>query len=469
MIKYFAIFLFSFTALLVNAQCTFERFYKYYPVNSSIRSYTITTSDGGFLTVMSCLWEPNFSNMGGDIDMAIVKNDACGNTLWQMHYGAPNSADEAAGCIELSDGSYLVAGSTESGPAISNFRVVKFSKNGTMIWDSIYNGIHESQCFGITKRMNKNSAFIYGFENRPGLQVPYILEIDENGNSLKSLGLIHPYYFYYFVNLLKLNDSNYNLICNSKDTLFFIQTDTSFNIKINKPIVYTQVFYYDACITNDNKSIAIALTYTDSNYNNDGHVLLYNINGSLKKNFIYPIHTLGNPVCISPTKSNGFIIGYYLLKTDSNFNFLNYNSWYNAPRLWSLGAIQSIIELPNRSIVASGYSYINDTNGEMYILKLDSNGKYAHSGIIETQIQNNELSIYPNPATNELHIAQSAINNLQLTLSLFDVNGKQVIENTSFTISTTINTSLLNQGLYFVRITDANGAVVKMQKVAVVK
>jgi hypothetical protein len=463
--NFLTLFLFLITALIANAQCTFERFYKYYPLSTIGKSYTIASSDGGALTIMSCLWEPAFSNGNNDIDMAIVKNDACGKTLWQMHYGNPGAADEATGCIELSDGSYLVAGTTESGPAGGNMRLVKLSKNGTIILDSVYTSVYLSSCFGITKRKHRNSVFIYGYKYQPNFEAPFVLEIDENGNTLKSMGLInHPNYsHYYFEKLLQPNDTTYDFICITQDTLFLIQTDTLFNIKINYPILFKQVSYFDACITNDNKSIALAVNYTDSTHFNNDYILIYDINGNLKKKYIYPVNTIGHPNCISPNNSNGFIIGSYLTETDSNLNYLNL-SWYNSPR----GPILSAHELADGSIIASGYSFLNDTvNGEMYILKLDSNGKYAYSGIDEAKFQNTDISIYPNPSTNELHIAQSAINNLQLTLSLFDVNGKQVIENTSFTNSTTINTSLLNQGLYFVRITDANGAVVKTQKVAV--
>ena len=92
------------------------------------------------------------------------------------------------------------------------------------------------------------------------------------------------------------------------------------------------------------------------------------------------------------------------------------------------------------------------------------------------QSKNTEWNIYPNPATNELHIFQSAMSNLptgqageQLAVSLFDITGKKVMENILFTNTTTINTSSLVEGMYFVRITDSNGAVVKVQKVGVVR
>ena len=455
----------SFASSSIDAQCTFEKFYEYHPVIPDAKTYTISTSDGGFLTVMSCYYDP-LDSFGNDIDMAIVKTDACGNTLWKMHYGNPLGNDFASGCIETSDGNYLVAGSTENGPALSNFRVVKFSKDGNMIWDSVYNGVHESVCFGITKRTNKNSAFIYGYEDWPTMQTPTLIEIDENGHTLRSLRLFnHPKnYPNYFAKLLQLNDSAYDLIGVSSDTLYLVQTDTSFNIKINTPILYKSVLFYDACLTNDHNTIILAGSNVDTSFYND-HIYMYSISGNLKKKIRFPNDTLGYPWFISPTHDNGFLLGNGLLKGDSNFNFLNIN-WWNTPR----GVIYDAFELPDGSIIASGATPLHDSAyGEMYIIKTDRNGKYAYSGIDKAQLKNTDISIYPNPATNELHIVQSGTSNKQLAVSLFDITGKQIISTILFTNTTSINTSSLNEGIYFVRIINVDGAIIKVQKIAVVR
>ena len=83
------------------------------------------------------------------------------------------------------------------------------------------------------------------------------------------------------------------------------------------------------------------------------------------------------------------------------------------------------------------------------------------------QTKNTDWNIYPNPTTNELHIETTG--NEKLTAQLFDITGKQVLSTLSFTKSANFFTETLSQGLYFARITDANGAVIKTQKVAVVK
>ena len=57
----------------------------------------------------------------------------------------------------------------------------------------------------------------------------------------------------------------------------------------------------------------------------------------------------------------------------------------------------------------------------------------------------------------------------KLSAQLFDMTCKEVSENITFIQSVNFYTALLSEGMYFVRITDSNGAIVKTQKVVVVK
>ena len=83
--------------------------------------------------------------------------------------------------------------------------------------------------------------------------------------------------------------------------------------------------------------------------------------------------------------------------------------------------------------------------------------------------QNSNLNIYPNPATNELHIFQSAMSNEQLAVSMFDITGKQVMEDVLFNNTYIINTSSLVEGMYFIRILNTQKQLIIAQKVIVSK
>ena len=77
------------------------------------------------------------------------------------------------------------------------------------------------------------------------------------------------------------------------------------------------------------------------------------------------------------------------------------------------------------------------------------------------QNQNNEiagLKVYPNPVSNGVLHVESSLN-LEKTVSLFDVLGKEVIKTT--TSNTTINIANLNSGIYIVKITEGGKTATK--------
>ena len=98
----------------------------------------------------------------------------------------------------------------------------------------------------------------------------------------------------------------------------------------------------------------------------------------------------------------------------------------------------------------------------------DGNSSMSEVRVIHfNQSENTNWNIYPNPATNELHIETTSSE--KLTVQVFDITSKQLLESYSFNTSINMNTSSLNEGMYFVRITNNNGMVVKMQKILVVR
>ncbi|MCK5028191.1 MAG: T9SS type A sorting domain-containing protein [Bacteroidales bacterium] len=66
-----------------------------------------------------------------------------------------------------------------------------------------------------------------------------------------------------------------------------------------------------------------------------------------------------------------------------------------------------------------------------------------------------DFDIYPNPASNYLNIKTNNETNNYFRVSVFDIYGKLYIDNTN--TETTVNTSGLNPGIYFIRITDNSG------------
>ena len=108
--------------------------------------------------------------------------------------------------------------------------------------------------------------------------------------------------------------------------------------------------------------------------------------------------------------------------------------------------------------------YYNQNDGYLYPLE-----PYANQGITFTlynpsggveNVVGNRANIYPNPATSVINIEND---NEIKNIVIFDVSGKQVITFTpqSETTSTTIDINGINNGCYFVKITDTFGTKVR--------
>jgi hypothetical protein len=102
----------------------------------------VETSDGGY-AIAGCT-----SSFGaGDWDFWLVKTNASGNMEWNQTYGGINS-DWGCSVVEVSDGGYAIAGSTNSyGAGNNDFWLVKTDSSGVAQWNQTYGGTHiDSGC-----------------------------------------------------------------------------------------------------------------------------------------------------------------------------------------------------------------------------------------------------------------------------------------------------------------------------------
>jgi hypothetical protein len=70
-------------------------------------------------------------------------------------------------------------------------------------------------------------------------------------------------------------------------------------------------------------------------------------------------------------------------------------------------------------------------------------------------ITETDIKIYPNPAQTEFTIELSS-DNLYFYLSMFDLNGKEVMRDEINQLRTTFSTSYLQEGIYFIRLVNGN-------------
>jgi hypothetical protein len=126
-------------------------------VNVEFSNALVATQDGGYLMAgASQSNEGDVSGNHGYIDVWLLKLDKDGNKLWQRCFGG-SGADMANAIIRSQDGSYVMAGSTEStdGDVSGNHGngdawVVKVDMSGNLLWQKALGGSGSDRAYAIT-------------------------------------------------------------------------------------------------------------------------------------------------------------------------------------------------------------------------------------------------------------------------------------------------------------------------------
>ena len=129
--------------------------------------------------------------------------------------------------------------------------------------------------------------------------------------------------------------------------------------------------------------------------------------------------------------------------SDQGLNQVNVIDGLLAPA-FGIGAFNSTL---------SGKVYTADGYGRVF--------KYTGigAGITENKFSKNHISLYPNPATNEIHWGNEN-NNLNISsIYLFDVNGKLIKTETPNSFNNKIDVSKLESGTYFLNFIFKDGSV----------
>lgn len=230
-------------------------------------------------------------------------------------------------------------------------------------------------------------------------------------------------------------------------------------VKVNqKPIVQTQPANLVVC-NNDSLNVqlsgAASYKWIPSTYlNNDS---TSNINMYPDRNFSYEIHATSNEGCMSKTTVNVTKNGPIAPAVSQNGNILSVPNNYVTYRWYLDGA--PIIP------VADDYRYGIKTKGKYKCLVTDANGCSGFSDEIDIQptsintLNKDAYKVFPNPS-NDLVTIES---NLDLQLSLFSIDGKEL---KSFT-EKTFSIKEFNNGLYLLKLVDKQTnqqAIIKLIK-----
>ena len=194
-----------------------------------------TAKDGNLLFVAQSSGGPggDFQNAGkGAYDYWLFKVDIAGNLLWEKGFGGTGS-DFVADFLELSDGGYIIAGSsnsgisgdkTEPGRGDDDFWVVRTDSALNVIWDKTFGGNRQDRCYSVCETSDKGFMLAGSVRSSSGSDItdpPYttnpintdywVIKIDSLGNKVwdKRYGWTGSEECY---NVKQTSDGNYLLI-----------------------------------------------------------------------------------------------------------------------------------------------------------------------------------------------------------------------------------------------------------------
>jgi hypothetical protein len=115
----------------------------------------------------------------------LIKTDSVGNIQWQQNYGG-SGRDFGTSVLPLSDGRYLLGGSTETLPCGNVLEdqawLLKANTNGSQNWSNCYGGANEldGPCYPVFEFSNGDIAVVGAYASP--YRYPYVYRINPSGS-----------------------------------------------------------------------------------------------------------------------------------------------------------------------------------------------------------------------------------------------------------------------------------------------
>ena len=414
----------------------------------------IQNNDGSFIAVGTTNSNDGdvSGNHGGDNDGWVVKLSANGNLQWQKCYGGSGD-DQLTSVTKGSGNTFVAAGFSTSNDGDVNGNhgdydgwVVKSNKNGNILWSKCIGGSAYDDIFGLNKVAGNhyvaaggtasNDGDISG--NHGGDYDSYAVRLDDNGNL--SWSKCYGGSDFEFPNASTvLSDGN---ICftgvtlsNDGDVSGYHGINDPWTVKINQS---TGALIWQICSGNaTDGEVTFGLTSTS-----DGGVLMAGL-GALGHN-------------------NGVPANVEAFKIDANGN----EEWSINIGGSSDDGATGVVETDEGDFILSCCT--NSTDGDVtgnhggfdaWIVKLSADGcNHNHRDANNNFVSNNfSLNSFPNPFSNSTTISFSILQSQNVSLKIFDVNGRLIktLANNTFEEGVhqiEFNAEKLNAGIYILSI-----------------
>lgn len=346
------------SATLSQAQITYEKAFGGMFADEGAAS--IQLSNGSFLTAGSVGNENN-------TNVLLINTSAAGDTLWTKTYGG-NGNDHAYALTETADGGILITGSTTSfGTGSTDVYAVKTDANGNMLWFKTYGGVGDDA--GMSVLQSGDGYMIAGTTSSFGAggNDIYVLSIGLTGNLhwAKTYGGAGDEYG----NSIALTSDGGFFITGSSNSfngvnadVYLVKTDGSGNKEWSRTYGKSAIDYGKAGMqTADGGYIAVGTSYSFGSGHPAIYLLRTDANGAVvfSKTFTGDSNDFGRAV--KQTADNGFVIAGSTTNVQGNTDVCLIKTDSTGEMMWngSFGdsndeTAEAVIETSNGQFMITG-------------------------------------------------------------------------------------------------------------------
>jgi len=298
-----------------------------------------------------------------DGSLIILKLDSNGNTIFNKSFGTKNY-DRMSNLIKLSDGGVLAVGSStttrstsdnlfETGLGLNDIYLTRFSKDGNMLWSKKYGTEHDDSGIDAVEARD-GSILVLSTTSYSKHKDITLMRISQTGDKIwlkhyKSENLITPH------KIIKLRDGNFLLSLSQKDEMKrdqvrLIKFDLQKNIIIDN-IINTTYASGLKDIKEYSNGTLVGVGYVRDTFNTDALVMMCDTNLEM----LYQEHF-----------------------GEENYDMLN-----------------AVSILENSQAVAAGiYTYKNEQNSNMWIVKINNDATIAQTSTKSINIHDALLELF---------------------------------------------------------------------------
>ena len=466
----------------------------------------IKTLDEGYIVAGFTTSDNNGDVVGnhGLFDCWIIKLSQSGNISWKKTIGG-TSNDLALSIIEAFDGGYVLVGRTSSNDGdiigyedsiYNHILVVKLSSIGNIEWLKKIGGNYNNTADSICQTLDGGlivTGVIDAISNLGSFRDLLVLKLNNSGDiewqqtfggsadefnrsvaSTPDGGCI----------ILGGTISTDGDVTNNNGSYDFwvIKLNNLGNIEWQKTYGGSDFDFPKSIIkTSDGGYIVAGSTDSDdgdiTEYRGwtDAWVVKLDNIGNIEWQKTYGGNVTDNINSIYQTNDNGYILAGLSNSTDLGIINSNYRSGWIL-KLSPFGVVEwqgqlggndneelySILQTNEGGYITTGYTSSNngDVTGnhgfdDLWILKINEN--YLSNNLF---LENSNLTLFPNPAKENITLKLNYFSPSQ-EISITDIQGKIIHNQKLEGLSTTINTSIFEKGIYFLNIVDGTQKTTK--------